>query len=148
MKAAAIGLGLIFTSGLAFGAEQKLSIPQRPKPVIDIERVIDVLITMEQGLKGWQQPGGALQFTLQSWTEQTNLPYLLAQKEDVARRIAHQRLRGAIETCNRLHIQVTPMLILGSWHHGLSGSMSRVKRGKISDYMTRATNLYLDDSFR
>lgn len=147
MKAAAIGLGLIFTSGLAFGAEQKLSIPQRPKPAaLNLTRMIDVIATLENGK--WEDPGGRLCFTVSAWYELTNLPYKLASHEPTAKRMAAKRLSEAAETCVRFSIEPTPRLLIGSWFRGLSGAMKDEKRGKPHDYAVRGNNLYSDSSFK
>lgn len=145
MKAAAIGLGLIFSSGLSLSA-QPLTLPVRPKPTLNIERMIDVIAMLENGK--WEDPGGRLCFTPRAWQELTNLPYKLASHEPTARRMAAQRIRGAIETCHRLNVEPTPRLIIGSWFRGLAGSMRDEKRGRPNDYAIRGYNIYSDTSFK
>lgn len=109
-----------------------------------IERVLLVLLQLEPFNGGWDQPGGAFQFTLRSWQEQTGLPYTLARHRETAMNIARKRLQVAIATARRFNVEPTPILLIGSWRHGLAGAMRKLKTGKPSPYMRNGLNLYND----
>ena len=108
---------------------------------IDLLRLVRCIEAAESGGK-WNQPGGALQYVPKTWAEETRLPYILAQKQDVAEGIAVARLVRIQALSRRFGVTVTVRLLAESWRFGCAGAMKRQKTGKLSSYGTRVQNLY------
>jgi hypothetical protein len=109
---------------------------------IDLLRLVKCLAMVEA--PDWNRPGGRLQYTHRTWAEETRLPYILAQKQDVAEGIAMARLARIVALCRRFNVEPTVILLASEWNKGTAGAMKRAKTDKWPEHAQRVENLYLD----
>lgn len=120
--------------------------PPPPKPAFDHDRLIRAIIAIEN--TPWSKPGGALGFQIESWFEETSLPFRLASNPAQAKIIAKIRLaRFAVKAISR-GVEWTPILACESWRWGIDDALAHAKRKRFSSYGKRAFNLFNDPTFQ
>jgi hypothetical protein len=102
--------------------------------------VVEAIIMAENS--PWSSPGGALQFTERTWREETSLPYSYAQKPEVAKTIARQRLVKHARALEALHIDATAYLLGSMWNRGFVGALALRKQHQKCPYGERVQNLF------
>lgn len=90
----------------------------------------------------WSYPGGGLQFTANTWREETKLPYSHAKIRATAKAIAAQRIQRYARKLHAMGIEPTPYLMGSIWNKGFTGAMNLRRDKKKCKYGERVQNLF------
>lgn len=90
----------------------------------------------------WSLPGGGLQFTRRTWEEETKLPYSFANKREVAKTIARQRLIKHALAFEAVGVQPTAYMLGCAWNKGFAGAMKLRREKQKCSYGERVQNLF------
>lgn len=106
----------------------------------DTDRLVKAIEMVEN--TPWSHPGGGLQFTAQTWREETKEEYAKANNRQFAREIAAQRLTKLIRRVRALGIEPTPYLLGSMWNKGFTGALRLKNENRHDDYGKRVQNCF------
>lgn len=107
---------------------------------VDLDRIVRVLELKIAG--AWTDEGGALKWTRADWQHETNLPFILSQRQPQSRYIARQRVQRWADCLQRFDVPVTPTILAMCWERRLAFAMTRTKRGKPTAFAVECNTLY------
>ncbi len=123
-----------------------LVIPAPPKaPAIDYDRMIRCILALEN--TPWRKPGGALCFQLDTWAEETSLPYRLASNHSQAFIVAKNRMAKFCALAVSHGLTPTPRYLFDVWRFP-KFAIQNLALNRGCEYAQRGQNLYDDPDFK
>lgn len=106
----------------------------------DVPRLVRAIEAVENSR--WDLPGGGLQWTKATWSEETKEDYKKSQVRVFSRNLAAQRIEKFIRKLQALGIPPTPYTLALLWNRGWTGGLIRRREPTKDDYAQRVENYF------
>lgn len=100
-----------------------------PSQGVDYSALYDAIAQVERVRKSHKRgpcgERGDVQWTEAAWSEETSMPFSMAENPTVCREMALQRLRKLSYRLLERHVSPTPYFLALAWHCGINGAILR-----------------------